>query len=285
MTVVVIDPSEIENLAPMPASVVRLAGLVGDPDINVSDIVEVVRLDQALTANVLRLANSIWGRSRTPINSLKEAVVRVGNAQILKIAVGQHLADPMKEACPGYELAEHELWRHSVAAALAAEKMSGFVRQTISKFAFTAALMHDIGKLLVGRHMGATSLAEISHVVENERISYVEAEKRVLGTDHAEVGGSIARHWGFPEPLAEAIAYHHDPKFHPDFVMDTVHIANTVAKVIGVGLGIEQMNLKVSVEAPQRLGMDFKNLESLCATVRDELANAERLFMGEEDGT
>ena len=65
--------------------------------------------------------------------------------------------------------------------------------------------------------------------------------------------------------------------------MDSVHIANTVAKVIGVGLGSEQMNLKVSVEAPQRLGMDFKNLESLCATVRDELANAERLFMGEEE--
>jgi putative nucleotidyltransferase with HDIG domain len=172
-----------------------------------------------------------------------------------------------------------------VASALASEQLAGFISSPISKFAFTAALMHDIGKLLLSRLMEQKVLDEIMGMVERDKIAYVDAEHRVLGTDHAEVGGRIARHWDFPEPLVMAIELHHDPDVQPDLLMDIVHISNTAAKVIGVGLGTEQMYMKVSNQSHKRLGMTASDLELLCVTIQEELASAEQIFSGESHGT
>jgi putative nucleotidyltransferase with HDIG domain len=237
-----------------------------------------IELDQALTANVLRMANSVMGSARTQIETVKDAVVRLGTAQIFKLAVGSQVAGPMSTACPGYELAEHELWRHSVAAALAAEYLSEITPQPIPKLAFTSALLHDIGKLLLGRDLGGEVLENILSIMHQEHITFLEAEHRVLGTDHAEVGGEIARHWAFPEPLIEAITFHHDPDQQPSLLLDAVHLSNAVAKFIGVGLGREQMNMDVSSETPKRMGLSIPQLETLCARVRIDLARAEEQY-------
>jgi len=275
-----IEIEEIESLKPMPASVVQLAGMIADADANISDIARVVELDQALTANLLRMANSAWGRSRTPILTVSEAVKRLGTAQVLKLAVGREVAHSMVQAFPGYELAEHELWRHSVAAALAAEGMSSVTSKPVPGAAFTGALLHDIGKLLLSRHLGVEALQEIGRVVEADGLVYLEAERKLLGADHAQVGGAIARHWRFPDPLVSAIEFHHEPDAHPCELLDVVHIANAVAKLIGVGLGSEQMNLRVSGDAARRMGMSAAGLESLCARVETALAEAEEVFVG-----
>ena len=275
---------EIEQLQPMPASVTRLFILMRDPDTTLADIGRLVELDEALTANILRMANSAWSSSRYEIVTVKQAVVRLGTVRILGIAMARHMAGYMSGPFSGYELAEHELWRHSVAAALAAEYMNQFASETIPGIAFTAALMHDIGKLLLTRYISPDVLIRISVMIESLNFTYLEAEREVLGTDQAEVGCAIARHWHFPEQLVTAIERHHDPDAQPDPVLDTVHVANVVAKLIGVGLGSEQMNMKVSAAAPRRLGITRSGLESLCAMVKEKLAEAEELYGSFSDG-
>lgn len=276
--------SEIEALAPMPASLARLASVVGNPDAGAGDVANVIEFDQALTANLLRMANSAWSSSRTPIVTVRDAVLRLGAARILELAVGHCISPALQRACDGYELAEHELWRHSVAAALAAERLSHFALQPIPGAAFTAALLHDVGKLIVNRHVEHGDVTRMRELAREKGLAYLEAEREVLGTDHAEVGAAVARHWGLPEPLVDAIERHHDPDAAPGPVQDTVHIANAVAKLIGVGLGSEQMNMKVSAEATARLGLSAVGLESLCATVKDELAKTEELWGTERNG-
>lgn len=263
----------------MPASVVQLASLATDPKASVSEMAEVIEFDEALTANLLRLANSVWGKALMPIMTVKDAVVRLGTGHILKFAVGQQIVEPMSQACDGYQLAEHDLWRHSVASALAAEQLSAYLFKPIPRLAFTAALMHDIGKLLLGRYIGADTINEINAIIEQNKITYIEAEHHHLGTNHAEVGGEIARHWKFPPQLIVAIENHHDPDKEPDALLDIVHLSNTVAKLIGVGMGSEQMHLRASSEAPKRLGITPEDLESLCAKVLTELKQAEKYFV------
>ena len=211
--------------------------------------------------------------------TVKDAVVRLGTGHILKFAVGQQIVEPMSQACDGYQLAEHDLWRHSVAAALAAEQLSAYLFKPIPRLAFTAALMHDIGKLLLGRYIGIDTLKEIQGIIESERVAYIEAEHMHLGTNHAQVGGEIARHWKFPPQLVTAIENHHEPDSDPDALLDIVHLSNTVAKLIGMGLGSEQMYLRASNEAPKRLGISPEDLESLCARVLTEMKQAEKYFM------
>jgi len=273
-----IKPSEIDELAPMSASVHRLAAIVDQADADVGDITQVVEYDQALTANILHWANSVWSGARNPIQTVREAVIRLGAGNILQLAVGHRLVKSMNQSCPAYELAENELWRHSVASALAAEYLGRFVKRPVPSVAFTAALLHDIGKLLLNRHLEPAMLTEIDRLVASEHLTYVEAEFRVLGTDHAKIGGLIARHWKFPDLLVAGIERHHEPDFAQSDVLDAVHVSNLVAKFIGVGLGSDQMNLNASTAAVDRLGLTYTGLESLCANVKAELEKAENLW-------
>jgi putative nucleotidyltransferase with HDIG domain len=277
----VIRPSEIKDLAPMPASVSQLLRLASDRSSSMADMSQVIEYDEALTANLLRLANSVWGGSRVPVMTVKDAVVRLGTAQILKLAVGQQIAAPMTDAIPGYQLAEHEHWRHSVASALAAEHLGRFLYKPIPGLPFTASLLHDIGKLVVGRHLGHKSIGEIRLMMEEESVSFIKAEHEILGTDHAEVGASIARHWKFPDPLVAAIELHHDPDKNPNGLLDVVHTANIVAKLIGLGLGSEEMKFIPSAEAPKRLGLTVDQIQSVCLSVVMELDMAEKLYRGD----
>jgi putative nucleotidyltransferase with HDIG domain len=269
---------EIEKLAPMPASLTRLASVISDPNSSVADVVTVVEFDQALTANILRLANSSWSASPTPVDTVRAAVLRLGGGRVFELAVGNQVAGPMSKSCPAYDLGEYELWRHSVASALAAEHLAEFATVRVSSAAFTAALLHDIGKLLINRTVGANVAEQITKTAETKHVTYIEAERLVLGTDHAEAGAAIARHWRFPSDIVNAIEHHHDPDQTVHRVLDAVHIANAVAKLIGVGLGSEQMNMKASSQAAARLGLSSGGLESLCATVRTELARTEALW-------
>lgn len=275
-----IKPKDIDTLTPMPVSVVRLMRMTTDVKASATDLAQVIEYDEALTANLLRIANSTWFSGREPIMSVKDAVVRMGTAQILKMVVGRHLAGNMSTAIPGYDLGEHEHWRHSVAAALAAESLSDFLFKPQPGLAFTVSLMHDIGKLILGRYLADDILEQIRNTVQEEKVSFVEAEHQVMGTDHAEVGAEIARHWKFPEPLINAIELHHNPDLQPEALIDLVHLGNIVARLMGVGLGCEELHLKTSQGAPTRLGVSPTSLEQVCAKVHLELDKADQLLTG-----
>ena len=276
-----IRPSDIESLAPMPVSVVRLAALAVDERASMQEIAEIIEYDEALTANLLRLANSVWGRSMAPILTVKDAVVRLGTAQILKFCVGRQVAGPMSQAIPGYALAEHELWRHSVAAALAAERLNSFLYDPVPRLAFTAALLHDIGKLLLGRFMGSDTFHAIRTMASCEQISFQEAERRLLGTTHAEVGGRVARYWKFPNQLVDAIERHHDPELEPDALVDIVFLADATARRLGAGVPMDPGDAPPE-RASRRLGIAPADLDRSAEQVMNDLEAAEKLFMLEE---
>jgi len=279
--IVQIKPKEIENLTPMPVSMVQLTHMAGDPKVDLTELAKVIEYDEALTANLLRLANSTWLAGMEPVMSVREAVMRMGTAKILKMVVGRHLAGSMSTAIPGYNLDEHEHWRHSVAAALAAEELSTLLYMPQPGLAFTVSLMHDIGKLILGRYLADELVSQIQQAVNEEHVSFVEAEHQIMGTDHAEIGAEIARYWKFPEPLINAIELHHNPDVQPEALIDLVHVGNIVARLMGVGLGCEELHLNTSQEAPKRLGVSPTLLEQVCVKVLTELDKADALLTEE----
>ncbi|MCZ7527204.1 MAG: HDOD domain-containing protein [Acidimicrobiia bacterium] len=150
------------SLDPLPASLSRLAGAVSRDIPDVDEITEVVGFDEALTATLLRAANSSWSASREPITTVRAAVVRLGSGTVLSMALGGNVRARMHQALPEFGLEEGDLWRHSVAVALAAELMPRFVRVALPAEVVTAGLLHDFGKLLMARFLddGTLSLLE-----------------------------------------------------------------------------------------------------------------------------
>ncbi|NTV52359.1 MAG: HDOD domain-containing protein [Candidatus Firestonebacteria bacterium] len=272
--------SEISNLKPLPLSAVRLAELSANRSSEIEEFTHVIKYDQALTAQVLRWANSAWSQSQSNIYDLQTAIVRLGTGTLLKLVLSHHLMDPLSKPCPGYQLMENELWHHSVGAALVVEHLPNFVKPPIPPAAFAAALMHDLGKLILGRHLGHEAVGQqITNKMLNENISYIASERALLGTDHAEVGAVIAETWKLPEALVKAIANHHQPELAPEPVTDVVHVANAISKLIGLGLGIEGMNMEVSSKAALRIGLKSDQIQALCALVKDDLDNTQTFFL------
>ncbi len=255
----------IEHLEPLPATVARLVPALANEKTTAADVADILENDPALAANVLRAANSSLYGGRFEIRRIRDAVVRLGLETILQMALGPHLAT-MAVPAGVYDLGEDELLLHAALVSWAAGEIGRRCPGAgIPSSAGLAGLLHDLGKLLMARYLDADA-GEVRSLAEREGIPFVEAERRLFGTDHAEVGGKMAEKWGVPEEIVLAIREHHAdrlPEDHP--VLDAVVLGNYVAKTVGIGLGAEGMNFRVDPACRDRVGLGEEAFELLCA--------------------
>ncbi len=267
----------IGTLDPLPLTAQRLIQVVADEDSSFEDIVRVVEHDPAVGANVLRLANSTLYAGRFKVERLRDAVIRLGPATLMEIALGGYLKRVSCKA-PMYDLSEDELFMHSAVASLAIQEISREASEVIPPTASLAALLHDIGKLIMARFQ-KVSAADVTRICEEKGVSFTEGERLLFGCDHAEVGGAIARSWDFPAGVVEAIERHHDfPLKSGSISLDAVVAANYIAKTIGVGLGAEGLNLKLDQDCLRRLGLEFDKFCRVCARTSARVEDLRRAY-------
>ncbi len=262
-----VNPSElvrtVHELSPLPASTVRLTQMIVDSRCGLNDVTELIAFDQALTLKLLRAANSAASASHEPIGSVGEAVARMGTAQVLTLAVASGTKSYLQAGIPGYRLSEGALWRHSVAAAVGAEMAPNYCQVEVPPEAFTAALLHDVGKLVIGRFLTPDVLGLIDHAQVVDHLSRLDAESRFLHVHHAELGGMIANHWKLPPRVAVGITYHHEPGLGGDVICDLTYVANHIAKRIEAELDGRRYEPVVDPEVAERLGLTEDGLEEL----------------------
>ena len=243
------------SLEALPASLVRLAGLVADPDVDMRLIVEVVTYDEALTANLLRRANSAVSAARNPIRTVHDAVVRLGMGTVLALAMSASMSSRMRKALPQYGLAEGELWEHSVATSLAVDVLRGRSGTTLPPEASTAGLLHDLGKLVLCRFLGPSILAMVRDASTTEGLSWTAAEQRILGIHHGQLAGVIAEQWRMPPSIVAGVSLHHTPSKAPgDPVVWAVAAADVMAHA-SVGTAPTPLDLAVRRGACEVLGV------------------------------
>jgi putative nucleotidyltransferase with HDIG domain len=256
----------INRLEPLPITVQKLLASLGQDSVNFKEIASTAEYDGAVAANILRVANSAAFGGRFHIESLRDAIVRLGTTTLLDIILGDYLR-AVKAPAPLYDLTEDDLWLHGATASLAVKAMMQETRSpAIPKVATIAALVHDIGKLIMVRYLKA-DVSTILSLCEEKNITFVEAEEEIFGCNHAQVGGVIARKWAFPEPITQAIESHHDiSSAETAPIVDAVMLANLAAKSVGVGLGAAGLNMRMDYSGSrQRLGLTMEGFERACA--------------------
>jgi HD-like signal output (HDOD) protein len=254
------------ELEPLPISVTRLACLVANEHTEMAEIAQVIAYDQILTSSLIRVANSAGNGGRAPVSTVRDAVVRVGTGTVLAVAMSASVGRRMSRPMPQYGLSEGDLWAHSVAAAVAAECLPRFAGVRIPPEAITAALLHDLGKLVVSRIMTPESIALMAKVHDQLK-ARLAAEARVLHTDHARLGGEVATTWGLPASIARGIGHHHDIPGTMNTIPCAVHVADVVAKDIGVGLEEDNRDPEILRYAMSQLSIDAERYEALCVAV------------------
>ena len=271
--------ARMSSFPTIPVIVHRLMKVLHEQESGVSAIGEVVRHDPALTANILKAANSSYLGFNKPVTSLTEASFRLGTKWIYQIAVSSLIYSNINRPADGYEQNGQDLWRHSVATAVLAEALSKLLNIKDSGLIFTAALVHDIGKIATQEFVGE-AIEEIENLVTEKKMTFEEAEIEVLGVDHAEVGAMIADHWNFPPQIVECIRWHHNPDAAPEITpaMDVVHIADALSLMEGIGIGRDGMYYRPSKEAIVRLNATGSILELAVSQLLSSLEEIEGML-------
>ncbi len=218
-----------QNLVPLAPTVARLAVRLGREDCELSEITEIIAYDQILTLQLLRAANSAASASALPVTTVQEAVLRLGAAKVLSLIVAANIKGLVAPSLPQFGLTEGGLWRHSVAAAASAELFTELCPIPVPAEAFTTALLHDVGKLILARFLTPEVLAFLHRARAEGGLNPFEAEAELLQVHHGEVGGLVAQHWQLPDSIVQAIIHHHTPEKLMQVTCDVTYLANLAA--------------------------------------------------------
>jgi len=255
--------AQVKAFPGMPDTSAKLLKMLKNPDSSAAQIEDVLKYDPGLTANILKLTNSAYFGIPSRVSSVKQAIVLLGWKRLLQLVMTMCMSTVMKKPVPGYDLSHGELWRHSVAVSVAAELVVKALKIPGADEVFTAALLHDVGKLVLGDFV-QDDLQQIESMV-SKGIAFEVAEFIVLGTDHAHIGARILEKWSFPEDLVNAVNWHHDPETceeHCTF-SDIVHVANILGLMIGYGNDGSGMETGAANSVAERLGFKPAHLEAL----------------------
>jgi len=271
---------QVLHVEALPAASMRVLLLLQNPDSDQQEIASLVRHEPTLAANVLKLVNSVMFAGRKTIDSVDAALIRLGRRNTLNVVVASSIGPVEQHAISGNDMPAGALWRHGVAVAYGTRVIADVVGQESDDRAFTAGLLVDIGKYVLGHIMGIDG-QDIAQDALTQGISFLEAERSHLGIDHAETGAALLNHWGLPDSLVEAVRWHHEPDDASaalQHMVDLVHASDQVCTIAGIGVGLDGSQYQPSGQALDRLQLTPRLVEKALSGIADGMVEAEQLL-------
>lgn len=267
---------EVVTLPSLPVTVAQIMHLVDDPLSPLSLVSKAISADPPLAIKTLRLVNTAYYGLRQKVSTIEHAVVLLGTKVIKNLAFTAGTLDIMKDGVDGY-------FRHSVACGVAMRTlaMSGEGRLPIEspEEAFVYGLLHDIGKVLFDKFLPEEA-EEVRRAVAAEHIPTYEAEKRIIGVDHSELGSILAQKWKLSDSLVNAINGHHDVgRCHDDkdaLLAATTGIADLICARCGIASDDGPVN--VSPEAWEKSLLSSREIPHIMDLFFTELPSVEELI-------
>ena len=269
---------KVKHLPPAPHLLTELFTLLKKPDADSSQIERLILYDPALTASMLQLCNSAMLAPTSPVASLGEAIVRLGFEQLFSLVAVASVARSLSRRQPRRTGDNNDLWRHSVTTAVAAELIA-VDRGDDPKLAFTASLLHDIGKLILSEAV-PQEYAAVTREVEAGQRSLLAVEKKTLGVEHAEMGGRLMTHWNFPPSLVAAVCFHHRPAAAEPHgrLAALVNLGDGIAYDLGYGHGRGAVSDEGQAEALDLLQLTQGRLLRYITATYAKLPSIHQLF-------
>ena len=255
----------------------RLLLLLDDLEASSEALAELIRMDPGLTANILRVCNSVaFAGSR--VHTVQEALLRLGFSEVHRIVMSVIAAPILKNPQKTYAAREADLWSHSLAAAITTQHLR-LNSKVAPELAFTAAILHDIGKIVISNvapNEAKTAFAQ----ARSENVPLFEVERSLLGIDHAEAGARLLQRWGFPSNISLAVQFHHAPESSPsDFQLGAcICLANILAYHVEDRVHIPTYVLFPDSAALKEFSYDQSSFEALIEPVRRDFTAVKARF-------
>jgi len=270
----------MENICPIPQINLKIIRMVRDDNHNLQDIAREIRQDQVLSAKVIRLCNSALFGVKGRIDSIDRALVMLGEKRLLKLAVSASVENFFPEIAHGYSLCKGGLYKHAIGTALTAEGIAGMRGKVSSDIAYTAGLLHDIGKVVLDQHVAA-AYPFFYRRTQEEGVDLIQMENELFGTTHPEVGGRLAEAWDLPITLREAIRHHHAPEeatVDPELT-HMVYLADLVMSRFLVGQELERLRTDQTTSSLEKIGLSPDQFPEIIDWIPQQLFSAPPQFL------
>ena len=244
----------LDDLPSLPAVVMELLNSIDQDDVDISVLAKKVSYDQALTAKTLRLANSSLYGLQVKVTTIQQAITYLGFQTTRNLITAAAVTGCFAEGhCPGFD--HNAFWRHSIATAACAKVLARQMRFN-QDYAFTAGLLHDIGRLVLVSCFPNQYSITLAYREEHD-CYLLEAERKVLGVDHVDAGMALAEHWNFSDTMRLAIGGHHDPEAQgAGFLAAIIHVADAIVHALDLAQVRDDLVPPVSTVAWTALGLD-----------------------------
>ena len=273
---------DVGGLVTLPNVFIRINQLVEDPNSSIADIAKAVSQDPSFTVRLLRVANSSFYGFSSTIDTVTKAVSVIGTSQVRNLALSMSVASSFA-GLPNNLVSMANFWRHSLYCALVARILARQAGRCDPEAMFTAGLLHDIGELVIFNRLPEQAKESLLLVMDNmDELPVYQAEQQIIGFDHAQVGGELARQWNLPPLLAECIAYHHSIGEAQRYPRETalVHLANILAMMAELDT-LEPGDVSpVDPRAWEITGLAETVIELVVREAQEEIVEAEKLFLG-----
>ncbi|ADH84972.1 HDOD domain-containing protein [Desulfurivibrio alkaliphilus] len=256
---------EVKNLPTLPGIISKLTKMADDPDTTTEQMGRTISKDHILAAKLLKLVNSAFYGFPQRISSLSSAIILLGFNVIKSLIISASIFELMEDQ-------DMELWEHSLGCAVVCNVLAKRLGVSDPEEVSTAGLIHDLGKVAIKMELPGES-EQVSALVVSRQINRFEAERELLGLDHAEVGGWLAKSWNLPAKLVEPISCHHDPslaKAEP-LAAAIVHFADIVIRGMGYGHGPDIWVPALAPRAWELLRLKPVDIDEMLAEVEEKL--------------
>lgn len=268
---------QVGELPPLPQAAQKALQIIRNPKSSMADVANVLVMDQVMASLVLRWVNSAYYGLASPVTTVQQAVVYLGQNTIQSLVLAASVATFLDRPVPGYGLERGELWKHSIGVAAGARLIAAKSGLKNPEEAYHAGLLCDIGKLAFEVLLRNINLDGTNW----QGRSFIEFEMHTFGIDHAILGAELARRWNLPEELLAAITHHHHPSQAGEHVRlaSTIHIADSVMMMLGVGIGKDGLQYSLDPAAFQLLGWNETKWVDLIERVSSVIKESET-FLG-----
>jgi putative nucleotidyltransferase with HDIG domain len=254
----------IDSLQAVPQIVLKVIRLIQEENSNISEVAKEIRQDQVISAKILRMCNSAYFSGRVEIASIDRALILLGEQQVLKLILSAALENFFPSKSRGYSLCRGGLYYHAMGAAMICEKLASLTSIISPDIAYTAGLLHDIGKVALDQCMDE-AYPFFYRRTQLEGDELVTVEREAFGISHDEAGGMLAERWSLPEPIKDAIKHHHCPENASVNIELThlVYLADLIMSRFIVGQELERLDTGLLGERLERLGFERKQFADI----------------------
>ncbi len=270
---------KLNDIPTLPAVATRVTELINDPNSSSSDIADVLKKDQVLTAKVLKLINSPYYGIPGEVTDVKRALAYLGFNTLAQLVLSISVISVFDEN-KNSKFSLQSFWKHALGTAVASEVIAKKTGYPKPEECFTCGLLHDIGKIVLLK-IAPEELMRVVQLAENEKISYAEAERRLEVPTHGYLGEYIAEKWRLPMVIRMSIRYHHVDVNSMETILEsmkravqTVALANQIVVKENIGFSGDASGGSITPSLLEPLGLVEEDLKAIVERVQKDFDNA-----------